>query len=40
MPGQTVKERPLRRDAQANRERIVAAARAVFAAQGIEATVE
>ena len=32
--------RPLRRDAQANRERIVAAARAVFAAQGIDATVE
>jgi AcrR family transcriptional regulator len=33
-------ERPLRRDAQANRERIVAAARAAFAAQGIEVSVE
>jgi AcrR family transcriptional regulator len=40
MTGTTIEERPLRRDAQANRERIVAAARAVFAAQGIEATVE
>ena len=32
--------RPLRRDAQANRDRIVAAARAVFAAEGIEVPVE
>jgi AcrR family transcriptional regulator len=32
--------RPLRRDAQANRERIVAAARAAFAAHGIDASVE
>ncbi len=32
--------RPLRRDAQANRDRIVAAAREVFAAGGIESTVE
>ena len=36
----TLETRPLRRDAQANRERIVAAARAVFATGGIEATVE
>jgi len=33
-------KRPLRRDAQANRARIVAAARAAFAADGIEAPVE
>jgi AcrR family transcriptional regulator len=32
--------RPLRRDAQANRDRILAAARAAFAAEGIEAPVE
>ena len=32
--------RPLRRDAQANRDRILAAARAAFAAGGIEAPVE
>jgi AcrR family transcriptional regulator len=32
--------RPLRRDAQANRERIVASARAAFAAGGIEVPVE
>lgn len=32
--------RPLRRDAQANRERIVTAARAAFAADGIELPVE
>jgi AcrR family transcriptional regulator len=32
--------RPLRRDAQANRERIVAAARATFAAGGLDASVE
>jgi AcrR family transcriptional regulator len=32
--------RPLRRDAQANRDRIVAAARAVFASEGIGAPVE
>jgi AcrR family transcriptional regulator len=36
----TTAERPLRRDAQANRERIVAAARAAFAAQGIAVPVE
>ena len=40
MTGPTLKPRPLRRDAQANRERIVAAARAAFATRGIEATVE
>ncbi len=40
MTSPATKERPLRRDAQANRERIVAAARAVFAAGGIEAPVE
>ena len=33
-------KRPLRRDAQANRDRIVAAARAAFAADGIEVPVE
>jgi AcrR family transcriptional regulator len=33
-------KRPLRRDAQANRARIVAAARAAFAADGIEVPVE
>ncbi len=33
-------KRPLRRDAQANRHRIVAAARAAFAAHGIEVPVE
>ena len=32
--------RPLRRDAQANRDRIVTAARAAFAADGIDVTVE
>jgi AcrR family transcriptional regulator len=32
--------RPLRRDAQANRDRIVAAARAAFAEHGIDASVE
>ncbi len=40
MASPTVKARPLRRDAQANRERIVAAARLVFATGGIEAPVE
>jgi AcrR family transcriptional regulator len=35
-----VTERPLRRDAALNRERIVAAARAVFAEQGLEAPME
>lgn len=40
MPSPTTEERPLRRDAQANRDRIVVAARAVFAAGGIDATVE
>jgi AcrR family transcriptional regulator len=32
--------RPLRRDAQANRDRIVSAARAAFAAEGVEVPVE
>src|SRR2546421_3241777 len=32
--------RPLRRDAQANRDRIVAAARAAFAGAGVEVPVE
>src|SRR6266487_6319346 len=32
--------RPLRRDAQANRDRIVSAARAVFAAEGVQVPVE
>src|SRR5207247_10880716 len=32
--------RPLRRDAQANRDRIVAAARAAFAVDGVEVPVE
>jgi AcrR family transcriptional regulator len=36
----TTSKRPLRRDAQANRARIVAAARAAFAADGIEVPVE
>jgi AcrR family transcriptional regulator len=36
----TTSTRPLRRDAQANRDRIVAAARAAFAADGIEVPVE
>ncbi|HEY8842337.1 MAG TPA: helix-turn-helix domain-containing protein [Gaiellaceae bacterium] len=36
----TTSKRPLRRDAQANRVRIVAAARAAFAADGIEVPVE
>ena len=41
MPDRTkTAERPLRRDAQANRERIVAAARDAFAARGIEVSVE
>ena len=40
MTSPATKERPLRRDAQANRERIVAAARAAFATGGIEAPVE
>src|SRR5215216_1876509 len=33
-------ERPLRRDAQANRDRILVAARAAFAADGIDVSVE
>jgi AcrR family transcriptional regulator len=37
---QAVQRRPLRRDAEANRRRIVAAARAAFAAGGIDAPVE
>jgi AcrR family transcriptional regulator len=36
----TTSTRPLRRDARANRDRIVAAARAAFAADGIEVPVE
>ncbi len=40
MPTPASETRPLRRDAQANRDRIVAAAREVFATGGIEATVE
>lgn len=36
----TVPTKPLRRDAQANRDRIVAAARAAFATDGIEVSVE
>ena len=40
MPAPTTSARPLRRDAQANRERIVAAARAAFAERGIDAPVE
>ena len=40
MTSPALETRPLRRDAQANRDRIVAAAREVFAAGGIEATVE
>jgi AcrR family transcriptional regulator len=38
--GQKTPARPLRRDAQANRDRIVTAARAAFAAAGIEVPVE
>jgi AcrR family transcriptional regulator len=34
------KTRPLRRDAQANRDRIVAASRVVFAAEGVDVPVE
>jgi AcrR family transcriptional regulator len=40
MAGPTIQERPLRRDAQANRERIVTAARAAFSAEGLEVPVE
>jgi AcrR family transcriptional regulator len=40
VPASTITSRPLRRDAQANRDRIVAAARAAFAASGIDASVE
>ena len=36
----TTPTRPLRRDAQANRDRIVAAAHAAFAADGVEVSVE
>jgi AcrR family transcriptional regulator len=35
-----IRQRPLRRDAQANRERIVTAARAAFTAEGLEVPVE
>lgn len=38
--GQKTPTRPLRRDAQANRDRILAAARAAFAAEGIDVSVE
>ncbi|MDX6489167.1 MAG: hypothetical protein QOK13_1782 [Gaiellaceae bacterium] len=38
--GSTTIRRPLRRDAQANRERIVSAARAAFAAEGVRIPVE
>jgi AcrR family transcriptional regulator len=40
MPVQATGTRPLRRDAQANRERILEAARALFATEGIDAPVE
>jgi len=40
MPSAATAPRPLRRDAERNRDRIVEAARAAFAAEGIEATVE
>jgi AcrR family transcriptional regulator len=36
----TTKKRPLRRDAQANRERIVSTARGAFAAEGVQVSVE
>ena len=38
--GTKTTKRPLRRDAQANRERIVSAARAAFAAEGVRVPVE
>jgi AcrR family transcriptional regulator len=40
MTARATTTRPLRRDAQANRDRIVAAARAAFATDGIEVSVE
>lgn len=40
MTARATPTRPLRRDAQANRDRIVAAARAAFATDGIEVSVE
>jgi AcrR family transcriptional regulator len=40
MTARATPTRPLRRDAQANRDRIVAAARAAFAIDGIEVSVE
>jgi AcrR family transcriptional regulator len=40
MVSASTEPRPLRRDAQRNRERIVAAAAAAFAAEGIDVTVE
>jgi len=40
MPDVAPAARPLRRDAERNRDRIVQAARAAFATEGIEATVE
>src|SRR5215213_1420251 len=39
-PGGREAERPLRRDAQRNRERILAAARTLFAERGIDATLD
>ena len=40
MPGADTAPRPLRRDAERNRDRIVAAARAAFASDGIDVSVE
>jgi AcrR family transcriptional regulator len=40
MAGQTTSPRPLRRDAQRNRDLILVAARAAFAAEGLDAPVE
>jgi AcrR family transcriptional regulator len=40
MPPPVISQRPLRRDAQRNRDLIVAAARAAFAAEGLGVTVE
>jgi AcrR family transcriptional regulator len=40
MPLAEASKRPLRRDAQANRDRIVASARTAFAVGGVDATVE
>jgi hypothetical protein len=40
MPTTPTAERPLRRDAERNRDRIVEAARTAFAADGIDVSVE